>query len=235
MELNKLNIEIKGEVLLGDTKIKCVEGGFGECQKSILANDVAKLCNKRTKHIQKLITNNIHRFNNNDLIDLYDENFKVRARDLGLITSNGQKHCYLLSKYGCSKLSSLMKGQSHIFAIILKEYFNCDIYSEPTNTKECEFYEKLSQQLIIFDIWDGETQYSCCNNKYRIDYYIPSLNIAIEYDENDHKYYTYDNQEGRQKEIENELNCKFIRVSDKYSINTAIAIVFKNLLDMKLL
>ena len=41
MELNKLNIEIKGEVLLGNTKIKVVEGGFGEGQKSILASDVA--------------------------------------------------------------------------------------------------------------------------------------------------------------------------------------------------
>ena len=90
MELNKLNIEIKGEVLLGDTKIKYVEGGFGEDQKSILASDVAKLCNKRTKHVQKLITNNIHRFNNNDLIDLCNENLKVQAKHLGLITSNAK-------------------------------------------------------------------------------------------------------------------------------------------------
>ena len=49
----------------------------------------------------------------------------------------------------------------------------------------------------------------------RIDYYIPSLNITIEYDENGHASYKYEEREGRQKEIEKELGCKFIRVTDK--------------------
>ena len=34
-----------------------------------------------------------------------------------------------------------------------------------------------------------------------IDYYIPSLNITIEYDENGHASYKYEEHEGRQKEI----------------------------------
>ena len=50
-----------------------------------------------------------------------------------------------------------------------------------------------------------------------IDYYIPSLNITIEYDENGHASYKYEEHEGRQKEIEKELCCKFIRVTDKES------------------
>lgn len=66
---------------------------------------------------------------------------------------------------------------------------------------------------------------------YRIDYYIPSLNIAIEYDENNHKNYTYEQHELRQKLIERELGCKFIRVndsnSDEYNIGQVIKGVIK--------
>lgn len=39
----------------------------------------------------------------------------------------------------------------------------------------------------IDSITTYESQYSVCNNKYRIDFYFPKLNIAIEYDENHHE------------------------------------------------
>lgn len=51
---------------------------------------------------------NIKRFNDNDLIELSDENFKIAANDLGLITSNNQKYCYLLSERGYTKLVSMI-------------------------------------------------------------------------------------------------------------------------------
>ena len=73
------------------------------------------------------------------------------------------------------------------------------------------------------------------DNKYGIeytkvgDYYIPNLNIAIEYDENDHKNYTYEQQEGRQKKIEKELGCRFIRISDKNTDEFNIDFIISNL------
>lgn len=67
---------------------------------------------------------------------------------------------------------------------------------------------------------------------YRIDYYIPSLKLAIEYDEGDHKYYTYENQELRQKNIENELKCTFIRLSDSNSNLYNIGLVMSQILKM---
>lgn len=79
--------------------------------------------------------------------------------------------------------------------------------------KEIVFINKLEDKLNL----KGIRQYRVFDGKYRIDYYIPELNIAIEYDENDHKYYSYEQHEGRQKEIENELGCRFIRVSDRYT------------------
>lgn len=95
--------------------------------------------------------------------------------------------------------------------------------------KELEFLDKLETSLIPFNI-KGINQYTALN--YRIDYYIPSLNIAIEYDENDHKNYSYEAHKGRQKEIEEELGCRFIRVSDKNSDEYNIGLVIKEIFNI---
>lgn len=51
----------------------------------------------------------------------------------------------------------------------------------------------------INSITTYQTQYSCCNNKYRIDFYFPKLNIAIEYDE---KYHENQLEKDKQREYE---------------------------------
>lgn len=97
-----------------------------------------------------------------------------------------------------------------------------------TSRKEPEFINQLEQVLAAFNI-KGIRQYQVLN--YRIDYYIPSLNIAIEYDENGHDHYTYENHELRQLEIEEKLGCKFIRVTDKNEDCYNIGLVLKQLFD----
>lgn len=49
---------------------------------------------------------------------------------------------------------------------------------------------------------------------YFIDYYIPDLHLAIEYDENGHRYYDKKAEKKRQKYIETKLRCIFCRVSN---------------------
>lgn len=49
----------------------------------------------------------------------------------------------------------------------------------------------LEKTLSVFEL-KGIRQFKV--GKYKIDYYLPSLNIAIEYDENKHKGYTYEQQ-----------------------------------------
>lgn len=98
--------------------------------------------------------------------------------------------------------------------------------------RELEFIGKLKEALRGININEYISQYRCCN-KYRIDLYIPELNIAIEYDENNHKNYTYEQHEGRQKEIEQELGCKFIRVSDENSDEYNIGYIIKVMFDIK--
>lgn len=109
-----MNNEIRliGQTEVDGIKFTGVEGGFGEGKKSMLAKDVAIMHDVETKYIQKLINKNVNRFTNNDLLDLCEENFKVHAKNLGLITSNGQKYCYLLSERGYTKLVSMMDNSN---------------------------------------------------------------------------------------------------------------------------
>ena len=58
------------------------------------------------------------------------------------------------------------------------------------------------------------------------------MNITIEHDENEHASYKYEEHEGRQKEIEKELGCKFIRVTDKESDEYNIGLVIKELFNI---
>ena len=101
---------------------------------------------------------------------------------------------------------------------------------EVIGRREVEFIEELELALQPFGL-EGLKQYSILN--YRIDYYIPKLNIAIEYDENDHKDYSYEKHEGRQLEIEEELGCRFIRVSDKHSNAYNIGLVMKEMFEVE--
>lgn len=163
MEVNKLNIEIKGEVLLGDTKIKYVEGGFGEGQKSMLASDIARKHNVETKYIQKLIKNNEHNFENTDLLDLCNENLKVLAKHLGLITSNGQKHCYLLSERGYIKLVAMMDNNNKTKWKVMDEIIN-EYFKMREEIKTVKMYEKKSKlveagSILLLDEVKGSSEY----------------------------------------------------------------------------
>ena len=95
-----------------------------------------------------------------------------------------------------------------------------------TSRKEIEFIDQLEETLKPFNL-TGVRQYKV--GSYKIDYYIPSLNIAIEYDENDHLGYSYEAHEGRQKEIEDTLKCRFIRVTDSNTNNFNVGLVLKEM------
>ena len=96
--------------------------------------------------------------------------------------------------------------------------------------KEIEFIDKLERALLAFNV-TGKKQHNILN--YKIDYYIPSLNVAIEYDENGHKDYTYEAHELRQELIQKELGCRFIRVTDNKDDEFNIGLVIKELFNIK--
>lgn len=98
-----------------------------------------------------------------------------------------------------------------------------------TTRKEITFINELEDALEPFNI-EGIRQFNI--SSYRIDYYIPSLKIAVEYDENEHKGYSYEAHEGRQQQIEKELDCRFIRVTDKNTNAYNIGLIIKNIFNI---
>lgn len=123
----KINIAIKGNQSFNGLEIPVIEGGFGENQKVMLAKTIAEIHGVRTNDIQDLIQKNIDEFEPGiDLLDLCEENFKTDAVGLGLITSNRQKNCYLLSEQGYMLLVGFMKTEKakEIRKQLRREYFS---------------------------------------------------------------------------------------------------------------
>lgn len=94
---------------------------------------------------------------------------------------------------------------------------------------EIEFLDSLKQSLQPFGI-EGSNQFKVLN--YRIDFYIPKLNIAIEYDEESHIYKSSEDSL-RQKEIEKEIGCYFIRINTRNTHAWNIGYVIKEILLLK--
>ena len=78
----------------------------------------------------------------------------------------------------------------------------------------------------IKDAFEGEnmqTQYTILN--YRIDFYFHEYKLAIEVDELGHNYRTINDETQRQRPLERELNCVFIRINPDapdFNFNTQI-------------
>lgn len=169
-----------------------------------------------------------------------EEIFKVKAKELNeLFKYNnpaaglfkiGRKGEWLITETGVVRLI----GNSNILSEVEKESLidllnsNKMKYIVLKSTKEINFIDKLEKVLEPLEI-NGVKQYQIMDNKYRIDYYIPKFNLAIEYDENNHIYYKHDKD--REKEIKQELNCEFIRVSDNNCDEYNIGYIIKKLWD----
>ena len=145
----------------------------------------------------------------------------------------GQRGGYLVNETGLLKLIThneiiSIKQRENIinffknFGMLNGVVFN--------SRKEIEFIDKLERALLAFNI-TGNKQHNVLD--YRIDYYIPSLNVAIEYDENGHRDYTYEAHELRQELIQKELGCRFIRVTDEKNDEFNIGLVIKELFNIK--
>lgn len=234
------DIKVNGTQIFMGIEIPVIEGGFGENQKIILAKTVAKIHGVRTNDIQDLILQNIDEFEFGvDILDLCDENFKtlkpiLKKININIIDSNRQRHCFLLSSSGYLKYYNLIRNKNeYIFNIIMNEYFEInsdDKYIHFVQNKEIRFRNQLS---IILNKFKIRYQFQYPVFQYRIDIYLPDFNIAIEYDENAHKHYTYEAQELREMNIKNEIGCKFIRVTDEYSIDEAVSIILSELFEIK--
>lgn len=90
---------------------------------------------------------------------------------------------------------------------------------------EYKYLNEIEDFLDLMNV-DYMEQYSVGN--YRIDLYIPKFNLAVEIDEEEHKY-KRDYDLIRQKYIENKVHCKFIRINEGESCGSVIARITKEL------
>ena len=141
-------------------------------------------------------------------------------------TTGGKQKMTIINENGLYNLLAKSQTSSVAYKTELKNWLvSLGLIQDElllTERKEIKFLDKLQEALKPFDL-EGIKQYKILN--YRIDFYIPKLNIAIEYDENEHKDYSYKQQQGRQKEIENLLGCDFIRINDKQNDEYNIGLV----------
>lgn len=96
------------------------------------------------------------------------------------------------------------------------------------SSKERQFGVKLTEALNGID--NVHQHYNV--DSYYIDFYLPTYNIAIEFDEFAHKY-KEDADKTRQKYLENRLGCVFIRISEDEEISVALNKVFLKILRTK--
>lgn len=87
--------------------------------------------------------------------------------------------------------------------------------------KLLDFYNALG--------YDVHCQYAV--GGYRVDFYIKKINLAIEYDENDHSHYDVEKEVERERYIKSNLKCDFIRLSDKSTDCYNLGVIAKYMID----
>ena len=235
-------IKVNGEADLNGTKIKVIEGGFGEGNKAILFSDVANKHEVEPKYINNLIESHIERYTYDDVINLCDECFKVQAENLGLITSNAQKYCYILSERGYIKLVSSMSNANEkkweVMNEIIDNYFNMRKTIKNNNKSKKPRQKKVVKDRIADYTITGMRK-TLENSKYfEIE---KNINNIIEYHRNlsiKSRDKAYQNDEFKDKtKYVNVIKTKIIKIlenirnnSKSYALNAVMSEIIENLL-----
>lgn len=129
--MNKL-IKVNGTKEINEKEVRVIEGGFGENQKCILASDIAIQHEITDGNLNKLINNNLTRFNENDLCDLkLDKKSVLLLKNSEIFSQNkinASKNIYLLSERGYTKLVSMMDNSNEkkweVMDNVIDNYFS---------------------------------------------------------------------------------------------------------------
>ena len=120
-----------------------------------------------------------------------------------ILVNSDTKKSEIARALACFTLVSLEKGAD--YKKLVKE-FNISIPENIVVTKE---QKTISQIIQAFKHIPAIPQYRVFY--YYIDLYFPQHKIAVECDEEDHRRYTQESEQTRQRRIMNALKCTFIR------------------------
>lgn len=130
----------------------------------------------------------------------------------------------IISKRGISNLIFKSRKLSMNRKNYLAKMFNISI--SYFSRKEIEFKDELLDFFGAIGL-SFESQYKV--GKYYVDFYIPYLNLVIEYDEGEHKQYDFNLEKKREVFILGKLNCKILRISDRNSNIYNLGLITKEL------
>jgi very-short-patch-repair endonuclease len=236
---NIIKLVTKDSVNINNREFTRVMGGFNENSVIVTGKQVGELLGYANgdKTVNLTISRNIKSFTNEYLLDL--KSGYLNDQDIEMLNSLGyskqsisnSKNIYILSHLGLLlflQIADIKKDYSEF----ISEYFEAD---EKLNVARIRFEHEFGNLLrtSFYGLLNIEDQYSCCNNKYRIDFYDIEKRLAIEYDEGHHAN-RINEDINRQKEIEEELNCNFIRVvkgEEFQGINKIITHLMNNKLE----
>lgn len=140
------------------------------------------------------------------------EDTRKMLTELEIAVNNATRtrEIFNLDKEECLTLLHGYKFMSNEAYSKVVEYFK-DVEITPKFVrKEYSFGEDIVKKL--FDGYTVISQFSVLG-KYKLDWYIPELKLAIEFDEQHHKS-SKAKDEKRLKDIEKALGCKFLRYKD---------------------
>ena len=159
----------------------------------------------------------------------YTKYFLINLKSLG----RNIKSIILFTASGYLKLVKTFVNNTE-YKIIKKVYKflggneNIDIYV-PNERFEISFFKLLKEALKEIDVKLIHQYYV---SGYRIDFFLPAYNLAIEYDEEAHKFHKGEDKI-REEKIKKETGCKFIRCSYKDSNIKNLMKILKEIIFLK--
>lgn len=143
-------------------------------------------------------------------------------------TSGQSRRMVLFNKKGLSSLITksklLTKYQKHDL------YKAFDIEKALTSRKEIEFLQLLEDVITPIGL-TLRRQHDV--NGYKLDGYIPEIELAIEYDETHHKRQVGMDKK-REQDIKDAIECSFVRVSEDEKESVNVGYVIKAIIENKL-
>lgn len=142
------------------------------------------------------------------LLELYGEDGKLLFLSTYTHNQNGQQYpMFNLPKRECLSLLHAYKFMSsEAYAKVVERFKDCEITPKFVR-KEYSFGEDIIKNL--FNGYAVISQFPVLG-KYKLDWYVPELKLAIEFDEKFHIHNKVKDSR-RQKEIEKALGCRFLR------------------------
>lgn len=196
--------------------------------------DIAKIHSKENRRVNENFKNVKEKLVEDEDYYIVD---KAKLSELKIeiktMIPNNVKSIILFTSSGYLKLVKTFVNNTE-YKIIKKVYEflggdeNIDIYVS-NERFEISFLKMLEEALKEIDVEMIHQYYILV---YRIDFFLPAYNLAIEYDEEAHKFHKGEDKI-REEKIEKETGCKFIRCSYKDSNVKNLMKILKEIIFLK--